>query len=88
MDRKDGIYGKNLHELDLARLAELCANVAINRSANHTQTDTAHALRMEWIRLGLHHSPQDDKKEAQNESLKKRMLEFLSAVPGWMMSGV
>ena len=89
MDRNDGIYGKNLHELNFAGLAELCANVAINRSANHTQSDTAHALRVEWVRLNLDysHDGKDGKKEAE-ASLKKRMLEFLIGVPGWMMSGL
>ena len=87
MDRKDGIYGKNLNELDLAGLAELCANVAHNLSVNYKQSDTAHALRVEWVRLGLDRSLNSDKTEAE-ASLKKRMLEFLSGVPVWMMSGV
>ena len=85
MDREDGIYGKNLHELDLAGLSRLCANVAINHSANLTQTDTAHALRAEWVQLDVRF--REDKTEAE-ESLKKRMLEFLIGVPVWMMSGV
>ena len=85
MDRN--IYGKNLHELDLSGLAELCGNVAMNHSANHTQNDTAHALRVEWVRLGIDHPPGDGKPEAE-ASLTKRMLEFLSEIPGWMVSGV
>lgn len=79
------MYGKNLHELDLPGLAELCGNVANNNSANQTQADTAHALRVEWVRLRRNHSPHDGK-EAE-ASLKKRMTEFLVGVPGWMMSG-
>lgn len=88
MDRKDNLYCKNLHELDLDELAEFCGNVAINHSANQTQAETAHSLRMESIRLSLNHSPRDDEKEAKRESLKKRMVEFLSDLPSWMMSGV
>lgn len=87
MDRKDNPYGKNLDELDLAEFALLCASVAHNFSATRVQNDTAHALRMEWVRLNLDHSLGDGKKEIE-ASLKKRMLEFLSGVPGWMMSGV
>jgi hypothetical protein len=86
MDRKDGIYGKNLHELDLAGLSQLCVNVAINRSASQTQTDTAHALRVEWIRLGLDRSLDGGRTEAEN-SLKKRLADFLAGVPSWMLSG-
>jgi hypothetical protein len=85
VDRKDGIYGKNLHELDLVALAELCGNVAINRSANLTQSDTARRLRAEWVQLEVRF--RDYKIEAE-ASLKKRMLEFLSGVPAWMMSGL
>jgi hypothetical protein len=40
-----------------------------------------------WIRLGLDHIPGDGKKKAE-ASLSKRMLEFLSGVPAWMMSGL
>ena len=87
MDRKDGIYGKNLHQLDLAGLAEFCRNVAGNQSANQMQADTAHGLRVEWVRLGLDRSLNSDKTEAE-ASLKKRMQEFLSGVPAWMMSGI
>ena len=83
MDRRGGVHGKNLHEQDLAGLAELCGNVA-DRSANRPQVDTAHALRVEWLRLN--HSPHDG--EDADASLKKRMLEFLIGVPAWMMVGV
>ena len=86
MDRKDGIYGKNLNELDLAGLAELCANVAHNLSVHGKQMDIAHALRVEWVRLGLDRSLNSDKTEAE-ASLKERMMEFLGGIPGWMMSG-
>ena len=63
--------------------------MAVNRSANHTQTDTAHALRVEWVRLNLNHSHhgKDGKKEPE-ASLGKHMLEFLVGVPAWMMSGL
>jgi hypothetical protein len=87
MDRKDGIYGKNLHELDLEGLAELCRNVATSHSANPPQADTAHALRVQWARLGLDRSLNSDKTDAE-ASLKKCMIEFLDGIPVWMMSGV
>jgi hypothetical protein len=85
MDPQDGICGKNLHELDLAGLSQLCANVAINRSANFTQSDTARRLRAELVQLDVRF--RDDKTEAE-ASLRKRMQEFLSGVPAWMMSGL
>jgi hypothetical protein len=85
MDR-DNIYRKPLHEQDLPGLAELCANVANNRSTDPIQTDMAHALRVEWVRLSLDRS-HPDKTEFERVSLKKRMLEFLAEVPAWMMSG-
>jgi hypothetical protein len=86
MDRED-IYLKNLHEQNLTRLAELCANVA-NNSSDNKQSGTAYALRVEWVRLHLDRSPSDDKAEAKQQALKKRMAEFLAGVPSWMMSGL
>jgi len=86
MDREN-IYRKNLHEQDLEGLAELCGNVANNRSANHTQADTAHALRVEWVRLRLDGSLDHGTTEAE-KSLQKRMAEFLAGVPSWMLSGL
>jgi hypothetical protein len=56
MDRDETIYQRPLHEQDLAGLVELCTNVARNLSANSRQSDTAHALRAEWLRLSLDHS--------------------------------
>jgi hypothetical protein len=44
-------------------------------------------LRMEWLRLGLDRSQNGDKTEAE-ASLKKRMQEFLSEVPTWMLKGL
>ena len=87
MDRNDAVYRKPLHELDLTALADRCANVARNVSAERTQSDTAHALRVEWLRLGLDRSLNADKTEAE-ASLKKRMFEFLVGVPAWMLSGL
>jgi hypothetical protein len=87
MDRDQTIYQRPLNERDLAGLAELCANVARNVSANSKQSDTAHALRVEWVRLGLDHSMDGDKTEAE-KSLKKRMVQFLVEVPTWMLSGL
>jgi hypothetical protein len=86
MDREN-IYRQNLHEQDLAALAELCGNVANSRSADHTQSETAHALRMEWFRLRLDGSLNGGKTEAE-VSLRKRMAEFLAGVPAWMLSGI
>ena len=56
-----------------------------NHSANLIQSDTARRLRAEKVQLEVRF--RDDKTEAE-ESLKKRMLEFLVDVPGWMMSGL
>ena len=81
MEPRDGVSKKSLPEL-----AEMCRHVARNHSSTYTQSDTAHRLRVTWVRLG--NGPHDDKIEAEKESLKKRMVEFLSGVPAWMMSGV
>jgi hypothetical protein len=86
MDREN-IYRKNLHDQDLAGLAELCGNVANTRSTDYKQGDTAHALRVEWLRLRLDGSPLHDKTEAET-SLKRRMAEFLAGIPTWMLSGL
>jgi len=87
MDRKDITNRQPLHELDLTELADLCVSVARNVSANSKQSDTAHALRVEWVRLGLDRSLNSDKTEAE-ASLKKRMGEFLAGVPSWMLNGL
>jgi hypothetical protein len=84
-DREKSIYRKTVHEQDLAGLAELCGNVARHSSADYRQSQTAHALRVEWLQLNLG-SPNSDKTEAEN-SLKKRMAEFLAGVPTWMLTG-
>jgi hypothetical protein len=86
MDR-DAIYRKPLHELDLTGLAELCANVARHVSADTKQSDMAHALRMEWLQLGVKHSLDHGETEPE-KSLKKRMVEFLAGVPTWMSKGL
>ena len=87
MDREDAIYQNNFREPDLSGLALLCANVAKNRSADRKQSDAAHALRVEWVQMQLDRSPHDDKVEAEEKSLKKRMAEFLAGVPTWMLRG-
>jgi hypothetical protein len=74
---------KALHEQNLPALAEMCANVARNHAADWRQSNTAYSLRIEWVRLELDHSLAGSKTEAE-ESLKKRMLEFLAGVPNWM----
>ncbi len=86
MDREN-IYRKPLHEVDLTGLAELCANVARHVSADTKQSDMAHALRMEWVQLGLKHLLDHGNTEPE-KSLRKRMLEFLVEVPSWMLSGL
>jgi hypothetical protein len=86
MDREN-IYGKNLHDQDLQGLAELCANVARHSSADIKQSDTAHALRMEWVQLGIKHLLDHGSTEPE-KSLQKRMAEFLAGVPAWMWSGL
>lgn len=80
MGSHDSIYLKPLHELDLTGLAELCLNVARHRSADSKQSDTAHGLRLESVRLGLDHLLDHGTTEAE-QSLRKRMLEFLAGLP-------
>jgi hypothetical protein len=87
MDRNQTIYRKPLHEQDLTGLSDLCANVARNVSADRKQGDMAHALRVEWVTLNFNGSLNGDRAEAEN-SLKKRMQEFLTEIPIWMLSGV
>jgi hypothetical protein len=60
----------------------------MNRSTDYKQSETAYALRMEWIRLYLNGSRRDDKTEADKESLRKPMSEFLAGIPIWMTSGL
>jgi hypothetical protein len=84
---RDDIYRKPLHELDLTGLAELCTNVAHNRSANSKQADTAHALRVEWVQLGVKHSLDHGTTDVE-VSLRKRIIEFLAEVPAWMSRGI
>ena len=87
MDRTDTIYQRPLHEQDLTELAELCTNVAHNVSADSKQSDTAHTLRVEWVRLGLDHLLDQGTTDVEM-SLRKRMIEFLAEVPMWMSSGL
>jgi hypothetical protein len=82
MVRSD-ICRKNICELDLVGLAELCRNVAGNCSASPTQADTAHGFRVQWIRMSLDHATEADKR-----ALKKRMADFLTDVPAWLRSGL
>ena len=70
-----------LERKSLIELAVLCGNVAASPSANKSTVEKAHALRLEWVRL--HPSPypvfeEQQKLEAKQESLKKRMVEFLA----------
>jgi len=87
MDRTDTLYQRPLHEQDLTGLAELCTNVAHNVSADSKQSDTAHVLRVEWMRLRLDGSLDHCTIEAE-ASLRNRMLEFLAEVPTWMSRGL
>jgi hypothetical protein len=75
----DELEGKSLTEL-----AVLCGGVASNPGADSATVKKAHALRLEWVRL--QHLPhpalalkESQQLEAQRESLRKRMVEFLSA---------
>jgi hypothetical protein len=86
MDRDD-IYRKPLHEQDLTGLADLCANVARHVSADTKQSDMAHALRVEWVQLGVKHSLDHGTTDVE-VSLRKRMIEFLAEVPTWMSKGL
>jgi hypothetical protein len=79
---RDDIYRKKITELDLEGLAELCGNVANSRAASQNHADTAHAFRVQWVRMNLDHATEADK-----ESLKKRMADFLSDIPVWMRNG-
>jgi hypothetical protein len=85
MDRNENIYQRPLHEQDLTGLAELCANVAHNLSADHKQSDTAHMLRVEWLHLD---TSLDGARTEAEASLRKRMIEFLAEVPTWMSKGL
>lgn len=84
MDREDHIYQNHFLERTLSGLALLCANVAKKSSADRKQSDAAHTLWVEWVQLhsepASHHSI-----EAEEESLKKRMAEFLAGIPPRMM---
>lgn len=71
---------EKLEHKNLTELAVLCGKVAAIPSADKGIVETAHALRLEWVRLqqSLHPSLSEQQKiEAQQESLKKRMVEFL-----------
>ena len=74
-------------EQNLATLAEMCGNVTKIRGVDSNQWETAHALRVEYLRLELGGS-HDGKAEIKKESLKKRMAEFLAGLPVWMTSGI
>jgi hypothetical protein len=87
MDREDNFHRQNLQEQDLPGLAKLCRNVANNLSVDRKQGDTAHALRVEWVRLSRNGWPHNGDAKAQTESLRRRMTEFLAGVPAWMMGG-
>jgi hypothetical protein len=87
VNRQADISCKNLHEQDLAELADLCATVARNPSADSEQARKARALRIEWVTLHFDGLPHNDKTEAE-EALKKRMIGFLGGLPGWMLAGL
>jgi uncharacterized protein YdcH (DUF465 family) len=69
----------------LTELAVLCSKIAGNPAADSKTADEAHALRSEWVRLQKPPQPTDKERrklEAQKQSLKDRMAEFLaSAMP-------
>ncbi len=69
-----------LERKNLTELVVLCGKVAAMASADKGIVETAHALRLEWVRLqqSLHPALKEQQKiETQKESLKKRMVEFL-----------
>jgi hypothetical protein len=72
---------EELERENLTVLAVLCGKVAGDPSADSATVDKAHALRLEWVRLQQAPHPvlkEQQKIEAQKESLRKRMAEFLS----------
>ena len=76
MPTKDTLERKSLREL-----AVLCGKVADIPSADSIAVERAHALRMEWVQLQRPPRPalnQQQKIKAQQESLRKRMAEFLT----------
>ncbi len=85
MDREDHIYHNHFLEQNLSGLALLCANVAKKSSADRKQSDAAHTLWVEWVQLHSERTPDDGQVEAEEESLKKRMAEFLAGAPPRMM---
>lgn len=87
MARDDTIYGRPLHEQDLTGLAELCSNVSRNASVDSKQSDTAHALHVQFVTLSIGGLLDHGRTEAE-QSLRKRMIEFLAEVPAWMSSGL
>jgi len=87
MDRKDSIYGKNLHELDLAGVAELCAK-RCRQSFRRARAIGYGACAARGMGSARHRPPAGDGKKEAEASLKKRMLEFLSGVPAWMLTGL
>jgi len=70
MDRKHNIYHKNLQEQDLTGLAELCANVARNSTADSKLSDMAHSLRVECVRL----RPLAEQRYDRSEKVPKKAL--------------
>jgi hypothetical protein len=70
-----------LERKSLIDLAVLCGNVAVSPSADKGTVDKAHALRLEWVHLHQPPHPvlaEQQKVEAEQESLKRRMVEFLA----------
>jgi len=84
MNREDDFCHNHFLERNVSGLALLCANVAKKCSADRKQSDAAHALWVEWVQLHSERTAQDNI-EAEDESLKKRMAEFLAGVPPLMM---
>jgi hypothetical protein len=71
-----------LETKDLTELAILCGKVAGKPSTDRETVKRAYALRLEWVRLQRLPIPaleEQPRAEAQQQSLKKRMAEFLVA---------
>jgi hypothetical protein len=79
VDRRDGIYRRRVSLNKIWQDSLSFAEMWLANSADNRQLDIAHGLRAEWVRLEVRY--RDDKTEAERDSLKKRMVEFLATVP-------
>jgi len=76
---------QELEQLDPMELARLCQRVAEDPS-NYTKAiaDEAFKLKLEWVSLQTAPHPslkEQEKNEAQMETLKNRTIKFLAGIP-------